>query len=254
MLTGMRGKITVTSVLIGVAATGACSDEDSKKNTKGGPDAGADGSLAGDGGSAGSSAGTGGTTGGTGGAAGSGGASGATSGGTGGDAGTGGMSLVCNLADAGATGGSAGQGAGGTSAVGQWRDWDAWQCRDCPSPLVSDCVDFDEAGSSTFNQVTRIFTLRAKASTIDVVSATYNLDWGYDDANGMPHSGTSTGSFDVDQDTLSADLSSSAPTGDLQFYQIRIRLTDACGKTTTVDYGVWNPPTGSQPINIHCEM
>ncbi|MGE0327415.1 MAG: hypothetical protein AB7S68_34205 [Polyangiaceae bacterium] len=285
----MRGKITVASVLIGVAAVGACSDEDSKKKAKGSPDAGADGSLGGDGGSAGSSAGgtgasggnagtgaggTGGAAGmdasaGTGGTAGSAGAGG-TSGGMGG---VGGMTLICNTVDAGATGGSAGQGTGGglpdaavagaagsagtagSGPVGQWRDWNAWQCRDCPAPVINNCIDLDLAGSSTFDLGTRIFTLAIRPGVIEVVSASYSLDWGYVDGDGGYQYGTSNGSFTVDKDTLIADVSSNLPAEVMNLYGVQISVTDACGVTTNLNYGVINEPDpdGGTVINIHCE-
>ncbi len=292
----MRGTITVASVLIGVVAAGACSDDDEKKNAKGNPDAGSDGSLGGDGGSAGNSAagtgaaggnggttgGNGGTTGGnggtTGGNGGTTGGNGGTTGGNGGSAGTsggtGGMALICNSVDAGATGGSAGQGtagsagsatggaagsatggAAGSGPVGQWRDWDAWQCRDCPAPTLNVCSDFDLAGSSTFDLGTRIFTVRVKPGVAEVVSATYELDYYTTDADGGAISGPTSGSFTVDKDTLTADLSSTLPAEVMNFYGVHITVTDACGTTTNLTYGVINEPPqdGSPILNIHCE-
>ncbi|MCA9644316.1 MAG: hypothetical protein KC492_26660, partial [Myxococcales bacterium] len=326
--------ITVTSVLIGVAAASACSDEDTKKNAKGNPDAGADGSLAGDGGSAGSStAGTGATgglsgaggmggtgaggaggtagmdasagTGGTsGGAAGSGGAGG-TGGGTGG---TGGLApLICNPsgaagqgsggtgglttigiagmgvgggvnADAGvagsatggtsgsagsATGGSSGTaggagsttgGSGGSAPTPQWRDWDAYQCRDCPSPTINDCTEF-EGGGSTFDVGTRIWTINIKPGTVEVVTATFQFYWEYLDPDAGWISGTATGSFVVDKDTLTADLSAVIPPEVMGFANPRVMLTDACGSQTTIYYGYFQEldPDAGSIINIHCE-
>lgn len=173
------------------------------------------------------------------------------SGGTGGAAGNSGTAGLGGAAGASGAGAGGAAGAGGTP---QWRDWDAYQCRNCPSPALSDCTDF-ESGNSTFDVGTRLWTIQVKPGTVEVVTATFRFYWEYLDSQGEWQSGTTTGSFVVDKDTLTADLSALIPPEVMGFANPQITVTDACGTETMLYYGYFQEldPDAGSVISIHCE-
>jgi hypothetical protein len=161
--------------------------------------------------------------------------------------------------DAGPPDGAAADAAPPSNEVLRWRDWDAIECKLCPSPDLA-CESVDET-VSYLDPTTLQLTIVLRPGLVETVSASVALNYSTMLADGGFDSGTIQTTLDVDRNTLTADLSGEI-TGELRYFRIgELLIEDACGTQRDLQGDNFSDEFGTSfddsdsglPFTIHCE-